>query len=245
MALRYVARVAGTKATASNARIPIYLEVGAKRTFACALEWPGWARSGRDEDAAVAALLESAPRYARIVSRTRLGFVAPTSPSALRVTERLPGDATTDFGAPGAVPRGDAKPVSDADAARIARLIEAAWRGFDEAVASARGIALSKGPRGGGRDLDDIARHVRDAQAGYLSALGWPFKTDPRGSAASEQKRMRAAVLDGLAASAHGEIAPKGPRGGKRWGPRHFARRLAWHAIDHALEIEDRSRPTS
>jgi hypothetical protein len=234
--------VARTKATAANTPIPIYLEVGAKKTFACALDWPGWARSGRDEDAATTALLESAPRYARIVGRTRLGFIAPTSRSALRVSECLAGDATTDFGAPSAVPRSDARALDDAELARIARLIEAAWRAFDDAVRAAHGATLSKGPRGGGRGLDDIAKHVREAEAGYLSALGWPFKGDPRGSVASELTRERTAVLAGLAASARGEIPAKGPRGGRRWGPRKFARRLAWHAIDHAWEIADRSR---
>lgn len=240
--VRYGARVPGGKAAASGKPVAIYLEVGAKRTFACAVDWPGWARSGRDAQTAVASLFESAPRYAQIVGRTRLGLVTPASISALRVSERLPGNATTDFGAPGAVPRADAKPVSDTELARIVKLIEAAWRAFDDASAGARGVALSKGPRGGGRELDDIARHVRDAEAGYLSALGWPFKADSRGSAASEQKRIRTAVLEGLSASARGEIPAKGPRGGKRWGPRHFARRLAWHAIDHAWEIADRSR---
>ena len=240
LVVRYGARVAPGKAGASGKAVTIYLEVGAKRTFACATDWPGWARSGRDEEAAISALFESAPRYAKIVGRTRLGFVAPSSTAALRVSERLRGNATTDFGAAGAVPRADAKPVSDAELAGIVRLIEAAWRALDGAVEAARGVALSKGPRGGGRDLDDIARHVRDAEAGYLSALGWPFKADPRASAVAEQKRMRAAVLEGLAASAHGQIAATGPRGGKRWGSRQFARRLAWHAIDHAWEIADR-----
>jgi hypothetical protein len=239
--VRYVARMAPGKASALGDRIAIYLEVGSKRTFACALDWPGWARSGRDEESAIAALLESAPRYAKIVARSRLGFVAPASASALRVSERLPGDATTDFGAPGAVPRADAKPPGDAELARIVKLIELAWRAFDDAVAGARGAALRKGPRGGGRELDDIARHVRDAEAGYLSALGWPFKSDPRASTAAEQSRIRAATLEGLAASVRGEIAPKGPRGARRWKPLQFARRLAWHAIDHAWEIEDRS----
>jgi hypothetical protein len=238
--VRYGARVAPEKAAASGKPIAIYLEVGAKRTFACAVDWPGWARSGRDEETAIAALVESAPRYAKIVGRTRLGFVTPASIAALRVSERLPGNATTDFGAPGAVPRADAKPPSDAEVTRIAKLIEAAWRAFDDAAAGARGVALAKGPRGGGRDLDDIARHVREAEAGYLSALGWSFKADPRASASAEQKRIRASVLEGLAASARGEIPAKGPRGGTRWGPRHFARRLAWHAIDHAWEIADR-----
>ena len=233
--------MAPRKVTASGKPIAIYLEVGAQRTFACAVDWPGWARSGRDEESAIAALLESAPRYAKIVSRTRLGFVLPASPSALRVSERLSGNASTDFGAPGAVPRADAKPLSDAERARIVKLIEAAWGALDEAVAGARGVALSKGPRGGGRELDDIARHVRDAEAGYRSALGWPFKANAGASASAEQKGMRAAVLEGLAASARGEIPAKGPRGGTRWAPRQFARRLSWHAIDHAWEIEDRA----
>ena len=64
MTLRYVARVAGTKASAKP--IAIYLEIGAKRTFACAVDWPGWSRSGRDEDQAITALLDSAPRYAKL-----------------------------------------------------------------------------------------------------------------------------------------------------------------------------------
>lgn len=237
----YGAPVAPGKASVSGEPITIYLEVGAKRTFACAIDWPGWARSGRDEESAIAALFESAPRYAKIAGRARLAFVAPSSPSDLRAAERLPGDATTDFGAPGAVPRADAKPVSEADLKHMVRLIEAAWCAFDDAVAGARGVTLRRGPRGGGRTLDDIARHVREAEAGYLSALGWPFKPDPHAPAAAEQQGIRAAVTEGLAASAHGRIAAKGPRGGKRWAPRQFARRLTWHAIDHAWEIADRS----
>jgi len=239
MTLRYVARVAGTKASAKP--IAIYLEIGAKRTFACAVDWPGWSRSGRDEDQAITALLDSAPRYAKLVGRARLGFVAPSSRPELRVLERVPGDATTDFGAPGALSRADTKALDDAELDRLVKLIAAGWRALDDAVAKARGVALSKGPRGGGRDLDAIARHVRDAEVGYLSALGWPFKPDPKGSAASELKRTRAAVREGLAASAHGQIAPTGPRGGQRWSPRKFARRLTWHAIDHAWEIADRT----
>jgi hypothetical protein len=236
--VRYGAAVAGRKA---GPAIAIYVEIGAKRAFACAVDWPGWARSGRDEASAIVALFESAPRYARIVGRTRLGFVPPASLRSFRVSERLPGDATTDFGAPGAVPRADAKPLGEADLVRVTRLIEASWRAFDDAATRARGVALRTGPRGGGRELAAIAAHVREAEVGYLSALGWPFRPDPKADAATVWRRTRAAVLEGLPASARGEIAAKGPRGGTRWKPRKFARRLAWHAIDHAWEIEDRA----
>ena len=216
------------------------LEIGAKRTFACATEWPGWCRSGRDEDGALAALLASAPRYARIVKSTTLRFAEPESVADLRVTERLRGNATTDFGAPGAPTRAESAPVSDTELARLRTLLEAGWNAFDRGVKSASGRQLRKGPRGGGRSVDAIVEHVRGAEAGYLSGLGWPFKSNEPGRATGALKRTRAAVLDGLAASVRGEIAATGPRGGKRWTGRFFVRRLAWHTIDHLWEIEDR-----
>jgi hypothetical protein len=135
----------------------------------------------------------------------------------------------------------DAVAVSLDDLARIEALLKAGWRSFDTGVDSARGKTLRAGPRGGGRSVDKIVEHVRDAEAGYLSGLGWPFKTDARGRARIEA--TRAAVLEGLGASRRGEIAPKGPRGGVRWKPRFFARRLLWHALDHLWEIEDRLTP--
>jgi hypothetical protein len=36
-----------------------------KRTFAGAIDWPGWRRSGRDAAAARQALVDYGPRYAR------------------------------------------------------------------------------------------------------------------------------------------------------------------------------------
>jgi len=43
-------------------KVEVALEVGSKRTFATALDWPGWCRSGRDEAGALDALLAYAPR---------------------------------------------------------------------------------------------------------------------------------------------------------------------------------------
>ena len=39
-------------------KIDVYIETGSKKTFASALDWPGWARSGSDEAAAVQALMD-------------------------------------------------------------------------------------------------------------------------------------------------------------------------------------------
>ena len=219
--------------------IRVVVEAGSKRVFASAVDWPGWARSGPDEGAALEALIAYAPRYAAVVSGTRLGFAVPAGATGLRVVERVPGNATTDFGAPGVPAKVDAAAVSAADLARMQTVLRAGWRAFDAGVDAARGKTLRKGPRGGGRALTAIVEHVREAEAGYLSGLGWPYKSSGTGRARLEG--TRAAVLEGLAASVRGEIAAKGPRGGVRWKPRFFVRRLTWHALDHLWEIEDRS----
>lgn len=98
--------------------IAVYLEVGQKKTFAGALDWPAWCRSGRDEAAAFGALVAYAPRYAATIAGTGLAFTPPGDPGALAVAERLDGTSATDFGVAeraragrGAVGRGRARAV--------------------------------------------------------------------------------------------------------------------------------------
>jgi hypothetical protein len=218
--------------------IDVYLEIGEKRTFACALDWPGWCRIGRDENAALQALVDSGQRYARILKAAHIPFHAPSDPSALAVVERLAGNATTDFGAPDIAPSRDSQPIDDADLKRFQKLLRAYWAAFDAAVHAAEGKQLRKGPRGGGRDLDKIVEHVLGAEASYLARLAWKRRkaTDP----GEERNQIRQAVLDALAAAARGELPSQGPRGGAVWAPRYFVRRLGWHVLDHIWEIEDR-----
>jgi hypothetical protein len=220
----------------STSKISVYLEVGKKRTFAGAIEWPGWCRSGRDEQAALQALFEYGPRYARVLRATGLGFQAPASEAALRVRERLEGNTTTDFGAPDVAPPEDTRPVDEATLRRFQTLLKACWRKFDETVKAAAGKALRKGPRGGGRELDRIVEHVLGADAAYLGQVGWKLKP----SEANDLGQVRQAILSALAWAARGEMPVRGPRGGLRWGPRYFVRRVAWHVLDYAWEIEDR-----
>ncbi len=222
-------------------KIPVYLERGSKRTFACAVDWPGWCRSGRDEGSALHALLDYAPRYARAMKRKRIAFPKVVDVSALQVVETHQGNATTDFGAPDAVAKADARPATTADVRTLGAILDACWREFDAAVVSARGKALAKGPRGGGRALDAIVRHVIEADAGYIGALGGKYKSDEVTSS-DRLESVRQAFLDAVAARARGEVPDRGPRGGKRWLPRFAVRRSAWHWLDHAWEIEDRAR---
>ncbi len=220
-------------------RVDVYLEVGAKRVFACAVDWPGWCRSGRDEATALQALLDYGPRYAAVVRSARLDFKAPTRIAELRVVDRIKGNATTDFGAPGVIPTCDRARATAAEYARFEKMLRASWRALDGARKRAKGKELRKGLRGGGRELDAIIRHVVDADRGYLSAVGWKVRSS--GSKADRVEEIRRAILEALNASARGEIPARGPRGGHRWPVRYYVRRATWHTIAHAWEIEQRA----
>jgi hypothetical protein len=222
----------------SSRNIDVYLEVGRKRTFAGAIEWPGWCRMGHDKASALQALFEAGPRYARILRPARLGFQVPDDISAFVVVERLKGNATTDFGAPDIAPANDKQPIRDPELQRLQAILKACWRALGAAGKSAKGKTLRTGPRGGGRTLKGILEHVQGAEIGYLSSLGG--RVSPTKPLKPLVEEIHQAILETLAASAHGEIARKGPRGGKRWLPRYFVRREAWHVLDHVWEIEDR-----
>jgi hypothetical protein len=217
------------------ARYEVTIEGGVKRVFAGANAWPGWCRGGGTEESALEALLTYGPRYAKAMGRRRLGYVAPTDIGRFRVVERLTGNATTDFGAPGVAPRSDDRPVDEDGARRLAAIMKACWSALDRAAAAADGLVLRTGPRGGGRRLTAIVEHVADAEVAYLSKLG----ARPSGGDA------RATILAVFASRARGEPPERIPRSGVLWPPRYFMRRAAWHVLDHAWEIEDRSRPAA
>jgi len=169
------------------------------------------------------------------------GLHLPNEASGLKVVERLKGNATTEFGAPGIPPSSDAKPVAGADLTRLETLLTACWAAFDAAAHRASSAVLSKGPRGGGRDLDAIVGHVLGADAAYLSGLGGPYHA-PAGAKAMQQ--LRHDFLEILRARAGGEVPViSSRRRSALWTPRYAVRRSAWHALDHAWEIEDRASP--
>jgi hypothetical protein len=223
-----------------QAKTEVYLEVGRKKIFAGALDWPGWCRSGRDEEAALAALVTYAPRYAKIFARTAIDFVPPDDPAAFVVVDRLAGTSTTDFGAPDVAPTRDTAPFDETERERSEAILAAIWRAFDRAVHAAEGKELRKGPRGGGRDCNGVVRHVLGADAAYVRRLAQKFSQDEEAPLDDELRRTREAIRAALAAAVRGEIPRTGPRGGALWTPRYFVRRVAWHTVDHLWEIEDR-----
>jgi hypothetical protein len=218
------------------------LEVAAKRSFASALDWPGWSRGGRSPDDALSALVAYGPRYAAVAERAGLAFEVPASVDAIEVSERVRGGSGTEFGIPSTPARAEEEPIAG-DLDRLVALLRAAWDTFDEAMAAAAGRRLSTGPRGGGRDLARIVDHVRDAEVAYLSKLGSRAPADSDRPPQERLSALRVAFTDALTAVANGEPVPTPSRTQKLWSPRYAVRRTAWHALDHAWELQDRVQP--
>jgi hypothetical protein len=82
-----------------------------------------------------------------------------------------------------------------------------------------------KGPRGGGRDRDQMVDHVREAEREYASRTG--LRIAPR----TPWQSQRTLLAEHLLTDYHD---PK-------WPPEFAMRVIAWHVVDHAWEIEDRT----
>jgi hypothetical protein len=113
--------------------IRIYTEGGPKRTFAVALDWPGWARAGKGEEAAIEALDAYLPRYAAVLRRA--GIEPPSTDAGFEVVDRLPATATTDFGALDKDTAADLEPLRPGETERLAAIVAAAWEEFDAVTA--------------------------------------------------------------------------------------------------------------
>ena len=220
--------------------IKVYIEQGQKKTIASALNWPGWCRGGKDQQAALAALLAYSLKYAVVVGDPQFDFLVPNSIDQFEVVEQLEGNATTDFGAPAVAPSADQTPLDQSELDRNKSLLGACWAYFDRSVARAVGQELRKGPRGGGRDLEKILHHVIEGDRAYLRRLA--FKPSPVEAENMEASliRTRGEIITALETAVTQGLPEHGPRGGAIWTPRYFIRRTAYHVLDHAWEIEDR-----
>jgi len=218
----------------------VYLEAGTKRVFACAVDWPGWCRSGGGEEQALEALAIAASRYAVLATLAGIPFDPVTEVDCIAIAERVTGSATTDYGALDVAPALDSEPSTADQAQRLAALVETAWDYFEQTAAAAPPV-LRKGPRGGGRDRDQIIEHVRKTEVLHARMLGLAERPFPAGDLAAVA-RIRAGILAEIRATAAAP-APAGLGRGRR-PARFVARRTAWHALDHAWEIQDKAPAT-
>ena len=209
-------------------RNEVVVESVEKKAFASMRDWPGWSRSGKTEDEALDTLLAYRLRYQPVIELAGLKRL----PTDAQVVDRLPGDATTSFGVPGKVHQVDYEPIDAKELRRQVDLLKACWAFFDE-VTSSVSAELRKGPRGGGRDRDKIVSHVVEADRSYARQLGVrtpPY--DPFDRAARDAHLE--AVYAAMPERADGQVTGKG------WPVRYVIRRMAWHILDHAWEMQDK-----
>jgi hypothetical protein len=218
--------------------VSVVIEVGPKqRAFARAVEWPGWCRSGRNEDAALRALDAQRLRYAAVASAA--GYGLPKDDP--RVIERVNGTAVTDFGAIAALSASDQVPLTPAGLERLVALLEATWMTFDAALASVPAQMHAVKPQRG-RSVAAIRLHILEAELMHWAGLGGPaFRKPAEDDVAGRIAETRAGLRDALPAAATGAPAEPRSRYGFRWTPRFVVHRSAWHSLDHAWELEDRS----
>ncbi len=131
----------------------------AKRVVAFATDWPGWSRGAKTEDAAMGVLTSYRTRYRPVAERVGLG-AAFDSAEDLGIVERFEGTGSTDFWGISFSPGpGEKESMSEAECERKLALLQASWEFFDE-VSGRVSAELRKGPRGGGRDRDQIIGHT-------------------------------------------------------------------------------------
>ncbi len=214
--------------------IRVMIEQGRKkRTVASAFDWPGWDRSAKSEDQALAVLAGYRARYGKVAERAGLGgeFAATGD---LEVVERLAGTGMTDFYGISARSAGpEHEPMSEAECERKLALLRASWATFDD-VASRVSAELRKGPRGGGRDREQIVRHANGAEIYEFApkvALKVPLDTRER---PDDLRVYRDAFCQAIREhNARGASA-------RTWTVQYVIRHSAYHMLDHAWEMEDR-----
>ena len=173
------------------------------------------------------------PRYAVVVGVAHLEM-PNVNKAVLDIVDSVPGGSGTDFGVPSAITDADRRMVTALEAERLADLVAAAWTIFGRVAGSAP-ASLRKGPRGGGRDRDKMIGHVIEADHAYAREIGVRLP-EPHVGGREAVEAERAAMLEVLRRPSDG-----GPLAERRWTQRYAARRIAWHALDHAWEMEDRS----
>lgn len=225
-------------------QVDVALEITRRRTFAVAVAWPGWTRAGRTEEEALEALWQVGPRYASALAESGVSVLPPADRAALVVVDRVPGNGGTEFGVPSVPLSRDDAPLDAEELEHGAAIVRAAWAAFDAAARRHAADTLRTGPRGGGRDLPRMVEHIREADEAYLAQLGARPPKDDGGPVSMES--LRGVAIATLRARALGLPIENARRTARPWSPRWYMRRAAWHALDHAWEIEDRAiRPST
>lgn len=206
-----------------------------KRWVAIAADWPGLERNGKSEEEAVDKLRSYVPRYLPVARRARLGAELERQ-QRVTVVGRHTGTGSTDFWGISFAPSGeDRAPVDDRTFERRLALLRGAWAEFDE-VAKRVSPELRPGPRGGGRQRDEIIGHVLRVESGdFARRVKVP---EPPEWQELLPTTARAMHRDRFVEAMRAWRAEGKPLG--NWTIPYLLRHSAYHVLDHAWEMEDR-----
>ena len=215
-------------------QIRVMLEIGpkGKKVAAVAPDWPGLERGAKTGEAAIERLQSYLPRYAQVAKLAGMDveFAAITT---VDIVELYPGTGSTDFwGISFAFSSIDRQDISSEELERELTLMQACWAFFD-AVCLRVSAEMQKGPRGGGRDRDNIVRHTIRVEQEWAEKVGVPT---PEGAMLIDEglQAHRDAYCNAIRAfHSEGKMA-------RTWPLRYLIRHTAYHTLDHAWEMEDK-----
>ena len=205
-----------------------------KKAVVFAIDWPGWSRGAKTPELALGTLESYRDRYRPVAVAAGLADEFDAA-GTLDVVEDRVGTGSTDFWGISFSPSGvEDEPMDDAELERKIALLRACW-GYFDAVAARVSPEMQKGPRGGGRDRDQIIRHtIRTESEDFAKRLGLRM---PEGGALTPKglRDHRETYVATMRAYNAGE--------GKRmrsWNLPFLIRHSAYHSMDHAWEMEDK-----
>jgi len=210
------------------------LEIGpkGKKVVAVAPDWPGLERGAKTGEAAIERLQSYLPRYAKVAKLAGMDaeFAAITT---VDVVEQYAGTGSTDFwGVSFAFSGIDRQDMSSDELERELTLMQACWAFFDD-VRSRVSAEMQKGPRGGGRDRDQIVRHTFGNEQDWAAGIGVLTPQDAmltNDGLKAQRDSYRKAIQ---AFHCQGKMA-------RTWPLRYLIRHTAYHTLDHAWEMEDK-----
>jgi hypothetical protein len=214
-------------------RFNIELGPKGKKSVAYAIDWPGWSRGAKTADQAIGVLEAYRRRYRPIAQIA--GFGAEFDDAGpLIEADRYTGTGSTDFwGISFAASPEEREGMSEQQLERRLALLQAAWAFFDQA-AKRVSPELKKGPRGGGRDRDQIINHTLGwERTGLAVKVGIEY---PEGVLLDPDvlRQYREDYIEALR-----EHHAKGQKA-RMWELSYLIRHSAFHMLDHAWEMEDK-----
>jgi hypothetical protein len=206
-----------------------------KKVAAFAIDWPGWSRGARTGPEAVEVLAAYRDRYRPVAALAGLGDEFDAA-GDLELVEDHVGVGSTDFWGISFAPSSfEQEPMGADELDRKIGLLEASWRYFDD-VAARVSAEMQKGPRGGGRNRDEIVRHAlgweRADLAKRVGVVVDPIVPPTPDGFSSHRDDFVAALRT---YNAEGRMAR-----GRNWTIGLLIRHTAYHALDHAWEMEDK-----